>query len=390
MLETPLLRGAAAPRGDIVSHVLDSALTAGASDIHFLPQDDGLLVRIRVDGVVHDLQEIREAAAMTTVSRIKVLAHLDVADHQKAQDGRFTYDGVDVRATVLPTVSGEGLLLRLLRREAKPPSLTELGLSNTMQMTFERIISKPSGLLLVSGPTGAGKSTTLYAALSDIHRPEVNTVTVEDPVEYRLPRAFQIQVNEKRGLSFSTALRTILRSDPDIVMVGEIRDAVTAQLVVEASLSGHFVLSTLHSEDAPRTLTRLSELNIAPYLLTLSVTAVLAQRLARMLCPDCREAYEPGRSELEQLGYPAGAEGTLTLYRPHGCGSCTRGYRGRTGIFQLMPMSETIAHAVTHGQSHEAVLAAATADGMETLWADGLRKAEAGVTSISELRRVLA
>ena len=349
-----------------------------------------MLVRMRVDGVVHDVQELRAAEALTTVSRIKVLAGLDVADHQKAQDGRFTFDDIDVRVTVLPTVWGEGLLLRLLKTIGTPPSLTELGLTNAMQMTFERIITKPNGLLLVSGPTGAGKSTTLYAALADINRPDVNTVTVEDPVEYRLPRAFQIQINEKRGLSFPTALRSILRSDPDIVMVGEIRDAVTAQLAVEASLSGHLVLSTLHSDDAPRTLTRLVEMNIAPYLVTTSVTAVLAQRLVRKLCPHCKTSYAPATAELEQLGYPPDAAGSITLFNARGCDQCTKGYAGRTGVFQLLTMGPGVARAVTHDHSHEAIVAAATADGMETLWADGLRKAEAGLTTVSELRRVLA
>jgi type IV pilus assembly protein PilB len=390
MAESSLLRRAPADAEDIVADLLRTALDARASDLHFVPQEEALLIRIRVDGVVHDLREIRAADALTTVSRIKVLAGLDVADHQKAQDGRFTFDAVDVRVTVLPTVWGEGLLLRLLQTIGTPPSLTELGLSNAMQMTFERIITKPNGLLLVSGPTGAGKSTTLYAALADINRPGVNTVTVEDPVEYRLPRAFQIQVNEKRGLSFPTALRSILRSDPDIVMVGEIRDAVTAQLAVEASLSGHFVLSTLHSDDAPRTLTRLVEMNIAPYLVTTSVTAVLAQRLVRKLCPVCSEAYAPAAAELEQLGYPTEATGTITLYNARGCELCTKGYTGRTGVFQLLTMSAGVARAVTHEHSHGAIVAAATADGMETLWADGLRKAEAGLTTVSELRRVLA
>jgi type IV pilus assembly protein PilB len=390
MAEPSLLRRTPADAEDIVADLLRTALDAGASDLHFVPQEEELLVRIRVDGVVHDLREIRAADALTTVSRIKVLASLDVADHQKAQDGRFTFDAVDVRVTVLPTVWGEGLLLRLLHTIGTPPSLTELGLSNAMQMTFERIITKPNGLLLVSGPTGAGKSTTLYAALADINRPGVNTVTVEDPVEYRLPRAFQIQVNEKRGLSFPTALRSILRSDPDIVMVGEIRDAVTAQLAVEASLSGHFVLSTLHSDDAPRTLTRLVEMNIAPYLVTTSVTAVLAQRLVRKLCPHCSEAYTPGAAELDQLGYPAEAVGTISLYNARGCELCTKGYFGRTGVFQLLTMSAGVARAVTQEHSHDAVVAAATADGMETLWSDGLRKAQTGLTTVSELRRVLA
>jgi type II secretory ATPase GspE/PulE/Tfp pilus assembly ATPase PilB-like protein len=376
-----------APREDapgIIDDLLKRALLAGSSDVHLLPQEQGLLVRIRVDGVLHDLDEIQEAASLKAISRVKVLAGLDVADHQKAQDGRFSFDDVDVRVAVLPTVSGEGLVLRLLRTDSKPPSLTALGLSNAMQMDLERVIARPNGLLLVSGPTGAGKSTTLYAALVDMNRPEVSTVTVEDPVEYRLPRAFQIQVSEKRGLTFPTALRTILRSDPDIVMVGEIRDAVTAKLAIDAALSGHFVLSTLHSDDTIRTLTRLEEMGIARYLITTAVSAVLAQRLVRRLCPHCREAYEPAAAERAQLAY----EGSL-LYRAHGCDECTRGYRGRIGIFELLRMSEEVALAVSREEHSDAVAAAAAASGTESLWVDGLRKVEAGLTTISELRRVM-
>ena len=368
----------------IVESLLRRALEARASDLHLLPQERTLLVRIRVDGVLHDLDEIDTDAALKVVSRLKVLAGLDVADHQKAQDGRFSFEDADVRVAVLPTVSGEGLVLRLLHTESRPPSMTELGLSNAMQMELERVLSKPNGLLLVAGPTGAGKSTTLHAALADMNRPEVSTVTIEDPVEYRLPRAFQIQVSEKRGLGFPTALRTILRSDPDIIMVGEIRDDVTAQLAIEAALSGHFVLSTLHSDDAVNTLTRLSEMGIARYLITTAVSAVLAQRLARRLCPHCREAYEPAAAERELLGY----EGSV-LYRAQGCAECTRGYSGRVGVFQLLRMSEEVALAVSREQHADEIAAAAASLGMESLWLDGLKKAEAGLTTVGELRRVL-
>jgi type IV pilus assembly protein PilB len=378
--EQPTLTDAPA----IVERLLNRAIGAGASDIHLLPQEHALLARLRVDGVLHDLEEIESDVALKAVSRVKVLAGLDVADHQKAQDGRLSFADIDVRVSVLPTIAGEGLVLRLLRTREAPPSLTELGLSNAMQMELERVLSKPNGLLLVSGPTGAGKSTTLYAALTDMNRPEVSTVTVEDPVEYRLPRAFQIQVSERRGLSFPTALRTILRSDPDIVMVGEIRDDVTAQLAIEAALSGHFVLSTLHSDDAVKTLARLSEMGIPRYLITTAVTAVLAQRLARKLCPHCREAYEPTGPEREQLGSDA-----VVLYRAHGCSECTRGYSGRVGIFQFLRMTDDVALAVSRERQSDEIAVAAASSGTESLWMDGLRKAEAGLTSVSELRRVL-
>jgi type IV pilus assembly protein PilB len=371
-----------APR--LVADLLRRALAAGASDLHLLPQEDGLLARIRVDGVLHDLDHVAAASAAKAVSRLKVIAGLDVADHQKAQDGRFSFVDVDVRVVVLPTVAGEGLVLRLLQTAATPPTLTELGLSKAMQMDFERVIGKPNGLLLVSGPTGAGKSTTIHAALVDMNRPGVNTVTVEDPVEYRLPRAFQVQVSEKRGLTFPTALRTILRADPDILMVGEIRDDVTAQLAIDAALAGHFVLSTLHSDDSVRTLTRLSEMGVARYLITTAVTAVLAQRLARRLCPHCREAYEPAEAEREQLGFDP-----HVLYRAHGCAECTKGYRGRVGIFELMLMTPELAVAITEDRQGDGIRRAAAAAGTDSLWLDGLHKAEAGLTTVSELRRVL-
>ena len=386
MTELPLLRVARADSVDAVTDLVRRAVDAGASDLHFLPQETGLLVRMRVDGVLHDLEHVSESSAGSTVSRLKVLSQLDIADHQSAQDGRFSLDDLDVRVSVLPTVTGEGVILRLLRTEDRPPSLTQLGLSFEMQMGLERVISQPNGLLLVAGPTGAGKSTTLYAALTDVNRPEVNTVTVEDPVEYRVPRAYQVQVNEKRGLTFPTALRSILRSDPDIIMVGEIRDEITAQLVIQASLSGHFVLSTIHGDDAPRTLTRLAEMGIAPYLISTAVSAVLAQRLTRKLCEHCREEYEPAEAELTQLGLEAA--GPLSLYRPHGCSACTRGYRGRIGVFQLLTMSEEIALAVSVEQTSAAIGAAAAKNGMQTLWSDGLAKARAGLTTVQELRRV--
>jgi type IV pilus assembly protein PilB len=375
---------------EIVDRLVRRAAAAGASDLHFVPQPDGMLVRIRVDGVLHDADRVSSTVGTTLAARIKVMARLDVADREKAQDGRFATDNLDIRVSVLPTVLGEGLILRLLRTDAMPPSLTNLGLDNEMQMNLERILSRPHGLLVVAGPTGAGKSTTLYAALDDVNSPEVNIVTVEDPVEYRVERAYQVQVNEKRGLTFPTALRSILRSDPDIIMVGEIRDSETAQLVLEASLSGHLVLSTLHSDDSPRALTRLAELGAATHLLSSAVTAILSQRLARRLCPVCREAYTPAPTELDLLGWDTSTEpDEVNLYRARGCEECMRGYAGRIGIFQLMLMSDDISAALRQSGAHTAADAAATRGGMRTLWEDGARKVQAGLTSFEELRRVV-
>jgi type II secretory ATPase GspE/PulE/Tfp pilus assembly ATPase PilB-like protein len=328
---------------------------------------------------------------------VKVLAGLDIAEHRRPQDGRIAFDRpgggepLDVRVSLLPTVEGEGAVLRLLERSRRPPTLTEIGLPNAHQMRLERLIQNARGALLVTGPTGSGKSTTVYAALADVRTPDVNVVTVEDPVELRLPGAYQVEVNPRADVTFARALRSVLRSDPDVVMVGEIRDAETAAIAVQAALTGHFVLSTLHTSDAPGALVRLTDMGVEPYLTASAVTAVLAQRLARRLCEHCREAYEPDAAELVRLGFPAGAVERLpdTLYRPRGCDACHRGYRGRTGIFQLLVLDDELRALAGERAPAARIAAAAEASGMESLLADGLRKAGEGITSLQELRRAL-
>ena len=339
-----------APLVRLVNSIILQAAEDGASDLHFDPQDDSLVVRLRIDGVLHEVQRIPKRLAPGVTTRLKVLAKLDIAERRKPQDGRISLNAkaagrlLDIRVAVLPTVEGEGVVMRLLDKSKRAPTLTELGLSDEMRAQFEELIRKPTGALLVTGPTGSGKSTTLYAALTEMNRSEVNIITVEDPVEYRLPGPNQVQVNPKAGLTFATALRSILRSDPDIVMVGEIRDVETAKISIEAALTGHFVLSSLHTNDAPSALTRLNEMGVEPFLTGSAVTAVLAQRLVRKLCTHCCEMYMATRQEMLDARFTAeqaaSADG-VALYRKKGCPRCNQtGYKGRIGVFQLMIMSE--------------------------------------------------
>jgi type IV pilus assembly protein PilB len=382
---------ASGPLVELVNSLVFQAIEEGASDVHFLPQPDGLFVRLRVDGVLRELERIPRQRALAVISRIKVLAKLDIAEHRRPQDGRIslrTQAGrqVDIRVSILPAVEGEGAILRLLDKSQKPPTLTEIGLSFSMQMALEAVLTRPTGALLVTGPTGSGKSTTLYAALADLARPEVSAITIEDPVEYRLPGIYQLQVNDKIDFDFAKALRSVLRSDPDVVMVGEIRDRETAEISMRAALTGHFVLSTLHTNDAPSAITRLTEMGVEPFVIASGITAVLAQRLARRLCEHCREPYAPAADELEKLGLDPGV---TELWRPRACDRCTRGYRGRVGIFQFLTMTEEVSRLTAREATAHEIEAAAVADGMRSLWDDGADKAVSGLTTVDELRRIL-
>ena len=295
-----------APLVRLVNSIIFQAAEDGASDVHFEPQEDALVVRFRVDGVLAEVQRIPRRMAPGVTTRLKVLAKLDIAERRKPQDGRISLTAaaagrmLDIRVATLPTVEGEKVVMRLLDKSRRAPTLEELGLADDMRARLADIVARPTGALLVTGPTGSGKSTTLYAALTTINRPEVNIITVEDPVEYRLAGVNQVQINVRAGLTFASALRSILRSDPDVVMVGEIRDGETAKISIEAALTGHFVLSTLHTNDAPSTITRLNEMGVEPFLTGAAVTGVLAQRLARKLCPHCCEMYQPSVEELLQ------------------------------------------------------------------------------------------
>jgi type IV pilus assembly protein PilB len=388
-----------APLVRLVNSIILQAAEDGASDLHFDAQDDALVVRLRIDGVLHEVQRIPKRLAPGVTTRLKVLAKLDIAERRKPQDGRISLNAkaagrlLDIRVAVLPTVEGEGVVMRLLDKSKRAPTLTELGLSDEMRAQFEEIILKPTGALLVTGPTGSGKSTTLYAALTEMNRPEINIITVEDPVEYRLQGLNQIQVNPKAGLTFASSLRSILRSDPDVLMVGEIRDVETAKISIEAALTGHFVLSTLHTNDAPSALTRLNEMGVEPFLTGSAVTAVLAQRLVRKLCTHCCEMYMASRQEMLDARFTAeqaAAADGVGLYRKRGCPRCNQtGYKGRVGVYQLMIMSEDLSRLASQHASREDIERAALEAGMKMLWDDGLAKVTSGLTSLEELARVV-
>ena len=388
-----------APLVRLVNSVIFQAAEDGASDVHFEPQEDALVVRFRIDGVLQEVQRIPRRMMPGVTTRLKVLAKLDIAERRKPQDGRISLNAaaagrtLDIRVATLPTVEGEKVVMRLLDKSRRAPTLEELGLSDDMRDRFAEIISKPTGALLVTGPTGSGKSTTLYAGLSQINRPEINIITVEDPVEYRLVGVNQVQINIRAGLTFATALRSILRSDPDVVMVGEIRDGETAKMAIEAALTGHFVFSTLHTNDAPGALTRLTEMGVEPFLTGAAVTGVLAQRLARKLCTHCCEMYQPSVDDLLQARVSpdvAQASDGMAFYRKRGCPRCSQtGYKGRVGVYQLLTMNEEIAQLAVARGSREDIERAAAGAGMKTLWDDGLAKVAAGLTSIEELARVL-
>src|SRR5262245_48520245 len=387
-----------APLVRLVNSLIFQAAEDGASDMHFEPNENGVVVRFRTDGVLHEVQRIPKRLAPGVITRLKVLAKMDIAERRKPQDGRISLGAsaagrtLDVRVASLPTVDGEKLAMRLLDKSKKAPTLEELGLSEDMRRIFEETIKKPTGALLVTGPTGSGKSTTLYAGLTAINRPEINVITVEDPVEYRLAGVNQVQINNKAGLTFAAALRSILRSDPDVVMVGEIRDSETAKISIEAALTGHFVLSTLHTNDAPGAISRLNEMGVEPFLTGSAVSAVLAQRLARKLCSHCCEMYTPTTDDLIKARVSpevaAAADGAV-LYRKKGCPRCGQtGYKGRIGVFQLLVMSENLEALAARKASREELERAAIEEGMRTLWDDGLAKVAAGLTSIEELARV--
>ena len=383
----------------LVNSIVMQAATDGASDIHFEPQEDHLLVRVRVDGVLNETQRIPKRMANGVTTRLKVLAKLDIAERRKPQDGRIALNArtvgrmLDIRVAVLPTVEGEQVVMRLIDKSRKTPTLESLGMSESMREKVAEIIRRPTGALLVTGPTGSGKSTTLYAALAEINRPEINIITVEDPVEYRLPGINQVQINVKADMTFASALRSILRSDPDVIMVGEIRDAETAKMAIESALTGHMVFSTLHTNDAAGAMTRLNEMGVEPFLTGSAVSAVIAQRLARKLCTNCCEMYSPTAPELIAAHISpdmAAAREGMVLYRKVGCPRCGRtGYKGRIGIFQLLLMNDELEALVSQNASRDAIEQAGAAAGMRSLWDDGIAKAAAGLTSLEELARIV-
>ncbi|NHT16258.1 ATPase, T2SS/T4P/T4SS family [Cellulomonas sp. IC4_254] len=379
-----------------VDLLVTQAITDRASDIHIEPTEHDLRVRYRIDGVLHETQRSPKQIQAGVISRVKIMSDIDIAEKRKPQDGRMsvTHEGtkVDLRVATLPTVWGEKIVMRILDNSTASLDLTDLSFLDHNLETYRAAYTKPYGMLLVTGPTGSGKSTTLYATLNAVSKPEINVITVEDPVEYRLPGINQVQVNAKAGLTFASALRSILRSDPDVVLLGEIRDHETAQIAIEASLTGHLVLSTLHTNDAPSAVTRLIEMGIEPYLVGSALDCVVAQRLARKLCERCAEPYAPTPQELLGARFPwLEGEPVPELRRPVGCVACSgTGYRGRLALHEVMSVTDEIEQQAVAGAPATDIGRTALKQGMVTLRDDGWQKVAAGRTSLEEILRVVA
>jgi len=384
--------------GDDVVRALDDiirlAVEERASDIHFEPLEGRMRVRFRVDGVLRERVEIPKEQALQVIARVKVLSSLDIAEKRAPQDGGFTFQApeepIDVRVSVMPCVQGEKAVLRLLMGKKTRIHLEGLGLEPDMLSRFKDLITRPHGLILVTGPTGSGKSTTLYAALSMVNDVGVNISTIEDPVEYQMDNVTQTQVDPAGKVTFAKALRSILRQDPDIIMVGEIRDLDTAEIALRSAMTGHLVFSTLHTNDAPSSVLRLVDMGCESFLVASSVIGILAQRLVRVLCPNCREPYRPARDEMELLGIKGeGLERERTWYRPVGCPRCQMtGYKGRMGVFELLTVTQELRSLVVAGAPLERIKETAVSKGMRTLRKDAVIKVEKGFTSVREAVRV--
>ena len=381
-----------APVVKLVHQLVGQAVEQGASDLHITPENQDLRVRLRIDGVLRDVTTIPRRMAAGVVSRMKIMAELDIAERRLPQDGRvgLTVDGhrVDLRVVTVPTVRGEGVIMRILDKEAVKMDLAELGMEPSELNRFQRAYTQSHGAVLVTGPTGSGKSTTLYAALDVASTPEHHIVTIEDPVEYQLDGITQIQVNPKAGLTFATGLRAIVRADPDVIMVGEIRDRETAQIAIEAALTGHLVLSTLHTNDAATSITRLTEMGIEPFLVASAIDCVVAQRLVRVLCQQCKRRVILPAATLREYGYSTSFD--VEGYEPVGCKHCAgSGYRGRAGIYEVMTVSAEIRALALERRSSDEILEMAIVQGMRRLKDDGLEKVKQGRTSIAEIARVV-
>jgi type IV pilus assembly protein PilB len=384
-----------APIVKLVQAIMTQAVADRASDVHIEPGERDVRVRFRVDGVLHEVMHSPKSLQGGLISRLKVMADLNIAEKRVPQDGRLSMrvntKQLDLRLATLPTVYGEKIVIRILDKSNAMLQLSELGFLDDAYKRYEQEFRNPYGAILVTGPTGSGKSTSLYATLNILNSSDKHIVTVEDPVEYRLPGVNQIQVNPKAGLTFASALRSILRADPDIILIGEIRDRETAMIAVESALTGHLVLSSLHTNDAPSAITRLIEMEVETFLVASAVDCVVAQRLARKLCERCMEAYEPEAAELLEAGLAESRLGEPGDFRrPVGCQACSNtGYRGRLGLYEVMPMSEEIERLTVERASSETIRTVAIEQGMQTLRDDGLEKARAGLTSIEEIARVV-
>ena len=380
-----------APVVRLVNLLVENAISARASDIHVEPFEDTLRIRYRIDGVLFDQEAPPRRLQAAVTSRIKIMAEMNIAERRLPQDGRIrvTLHGrrVDIRVSTVPTVHGESIVMRLLDRSSVFLPLEELGFSPEIRARFESLITRPHGILLVTGPTGSGKTTTLYGALDKINSPDRKIITVEDPVEYQLKGVNQIPVRAKIGLTFATGLRHIVRQDPDVILVGEIRDVETAEIAIQAALTGHLVFSTLHTNDAPGAITRLEDMGVEPYLVSSVLEGILAQRLVRRICPACRTPDTPSRADLEALGIDV--NGHYTLFRGKGCDECRgTGYHGRFGIYELFNITEEVRSLILRRASTPEIRRHAIDAGMTTLRLDGWLKARSGLTTVDEILRV--
>ncbi len=385
-----------APIIRLVQKTVEEALDARASDIHVEPFEKRIRIRYRVDGVLQERASFDRELHGPLSSRLKIMAGMDIAEKRKPQDGRIDFRGgsraIDIRTSVLPGSHGETVVMRLLDKERNLLSLEALGFVGDDRVRFERTIKRPNGIFLVTGPTGSGKTTTLYAALKQLNRSDVKIITAEDPVEFNIAGINQCQVRSGIGLTFARILRAMLRQAPNVILVGEIRDRETAEIAVQAALTGHLVFSTLHTNDAPSALTRLIDMGVKPFLVSAAIQAVLAQRLVRVLCPECKEPYEPSESEIRTLALTAEQAAGVRLHAAKGCAACdNKGYRGRIGIFEMMEMDTGIREMAFRREPTERIRAQARASGsMTTLFEDGVRKVVQGRTSLDELLRVTA
>jgi len=383
-----------APVIKLANLIIGRGISDGASDIHVEPQKHCVKVRLRVDGILHEVMQVPKKVQSSLISRFKIMAEMDIATKRAPQDGRIgaTIDGrqFDFRVSTLPSVFGEKVVLRILDKSSISVGLHKLGLLPETLEKFEGLISRTYGIILVTGPTGSGKSTTLYSVLSKLNSGEKNILTIEDPVEYELAGLTQVQINPKAGLTFAAGLRTMLRQDPDIAMVGEIRDGETATIATEAALTGHLVLSTLHTNDAPGALTRLIDMQIEPFLIASSVIGVLAQRLVRVVCPKCKEQYQPPRDAVKRLGIDCDGDTKVLFYRGKGCDHCRgNGYKGRIGVYELMIMNDRIRDLVLQKSSSHLMREVAIESGMKTLRDDAIAKILLGQTTLEECLRVV-
>lgn len=388
--------GQDAPVIRLVNTIITQAIVERASDIHVEPQKDHLRIRYRIDGILQEKQKLPRNIQAGVLSRIKIMSSMDIAERRKPQDGRISLrienKAIDFRVSSLPTIYGEKIVLRILDKSSAMVPLENLGfLSDTLAL-FNNVISQPYGMIIISGPTGAGKTTTLYSVLNRLNMPTKNIVTVEDPVEYQMDGLNQVQVNVKADMTFANGLRSILRQDPNIVLIGEIRDGETAQIAIEAALTGHLVLSTLHTNDAPSVATRLIDMGIEPFLIASSLIGATAQRLARKICPDCKQPYVPPASALEGLGLSTrGKLEEVTFYKGTGCAKCGgTGYKGRTGIHEMMKVDDELRRLILHKASARDISQAARSHGMRTLLEDALVKAREGIITLEEVLRVVS